>query len=83
MLRLAQAQTAVEDAQKKLVWAQANLAIAQSQMNDAQQRLIQERITGQTIRVTLERMGVKWAQAKHWAARPEPEHNHKKSFETG
>ena len=38
-----------------------------------EQRLIQERISGQTIRVTLERMGVKWAQAKHWAARSEPE----------
>jgi transposase len=48
-----------------------------------EQRLIQERISGQTIRVTLERMGVKWAQAKHWAARPGSEYNPKKSIKTG
>jgi transposase len=47
-----------------------------------EQRLIQERISGQTIRVTLERMGVKWAQAKHWAARPEPEYSRNKVVET-
>ena len=44
-----------------------------------EQRLIQERISGQTIRVTLERMGVKWAQAKLWVNRPEPEYNRKKA----
>ena len=48
-----------------------------------EQRLIQERISGQTIRVTLERMGVKWVQAKHWAARPGSEYDPKKSIKTG
>jgi transposase len=48
-----------------------------------EQRLIQERISGQTIRITLERMGVKWAQAKHWAVLQEPEYSRNKSVETG
>jgi transposase len=43
-----------------------------------EQRLIQERISGETIRVTLKRMGVKWAQAKRWVNRPGPEYNPKK-----
>jgi transposase len=44
-----------------------------------EQRLIQEPISGETIRVTLKRMGVKWAHAKHWVTRPAPEYKHKKS----
>lgn len=46
-----------------------------------EQRLIQERISGQTIRVTLERMGVRWAQAKHWVPSPTPEYKPKKNSE--
>jgi transposase len=48
-----------------------------------EQRLIQERISGETIRVTLKRMGVNWAQAKHWVTHPAPEYKRKKSVETG
>jgi transposase len=44
-----------------------------------EQRLIQERISEQTIRVTLERMGVKWAQAKRWVTRPELKYNREKA----
>lgn len=43
--------------------------------------LIQERVSGETIRATLKRMGVTWARAKHWITSPDPEYNRKKSAE--
>lgn len=48
-----------------------------------EQELIQERVSGETIRATLQRMGVKWARAKHWITSPDPEYSRKKSVETG
>jgi len=43
--------------------------------------LIQEQVSGETIRATLKRMGIKWARAKHWITSPDPEYNRKKSAE--
>jgi transposase len=48
-----------------------------------EQELIQARVSGETIRATLQRMGVKWARAKHWITSPDPEYSRKKSVETG
>jgi transposase len=48
-----------------------------------EQELIQERVSGETIRATLQRMGVKWARAKHWITSPDPEYSRKKSVATG
>ena len=48
-----------------------------------EQALIQERVSGETIRATLQRMGVKWARAKHWITSPDPEYSRKKSVATG
>jgi transposase len=48
-----------------------------------EQQLIQERISGETVRITLKRMGVKWARAKHWITSPDPEYSRKKSVATG
>jgi len=48
-----------------------------------EQELIRERVSGETIRATLQRMGVKWARAKHWITSPDPEYSRKKSVETG
>jgi transposase len=48
-----------------------------------EQELIQARVSGETIRATLQRMGVKWARAKHWLTSPDPEYSRKKSVETG
>jgi transposase len=48
-----------------------------------EQQLIQERVSGETIRATLKRMGVKWARAKHWITSPDPEYSRKKSVATG
>jgi transposase len=36
------------------------------------------RITGETIRATLARMGVRWERAKHWITSPDPEYARKK-----
>jgi transposase len=46
-----------------------------------EQQLTQERVSGETIRATLRRMGVKWARAKHWITSPDPEYSRKKSVE--
>jgi transposase len=40
--------------------------------------LTEERITGETIRATLARMGVGWERAKRWIASPDPEYARKK-----
>jgi len=48
-----------------------------------EQKLTQERVSGETIRATLQRMGVKWARAKHWLTSPDPEYGRKKSVVTG
>jgi len=47
-----------------------------------EQELIQERVSGETIRATLKRMGVKWARAKHWLTSPDPQYRRKKSVAT-
>ena len=48
-----------------------------------EQELIRERVSGETIRATLKRMGVKWARAKHWITSPDLEYSRKKSAEIG
>jgi transposase len=40
------------------------------------------RVTGETIRVTLVRLGVKWRRAKHWITSPDPEYARKKDGAT-
>lgn len=45
------------------------------------QKLTQERVSGETIRATLKRFGVKWLRAKHWIISPDPEYSRKKSVE--
>ena len=42
------------------------------------QGLTATRITGETIRVTLARLGVRWQRAKHWLTSPDPEYARKK-----
>ena len=44
--------------------------------------LTQERITGETVRATLERLGVRWERAKRWITSPDPEYQRKKGGET-
>jgi len=42
-----------------------------------------ERVTGETIRVTLKRLGVRWQRAKAWITSPDPAYARKKSNATG
>jgi transposase len=37
-----------------------------------------ERVTGETIRVTLQRLGVRWQRAKGWITSPDPAYRRKK-----
>jgi hypothetical protein len=45
--------------------------------------LTKERITGETIRATLERLGARWERAKRWITSPDPEYQRKKGGASG
>jgi len=45
--------------------------------------MTRERVTGETIRVTLARLGVRWQRAKQWITSPDPAYVRKKSGATG
>jgi transposase len=40
-------------------------------------------VTGETVRVTLKRLGVRWQRAKQWITSPDPEYARKKDAATG
>ena len=40
------------------------------------------RVTGETVRATLARLGVRWLRAKRWIRSPDPEYARKKGVET-
>lgn len=40
-------------------------------------------VSGETVRATLETMGITWRRAKHWISSPNPNYAVKKSEETG
>src|ERR671933_2127596 len=43
-----------------------------------EQGLTPERVSGETIRATLRRLGVRWKRAKQWITSPDPEYARKK-----
>ncbi len=45
--------------------------------------LTKERVSGETVRVTLARLGVRWQRAKRWITSPDPEYSRKKGGATG
>ena len=47
------------------------------------QGLTPTRVTGETIRATLARLGVRWQRAKDWITSPDPEYARKKGPATG
>ena len=55
-----------------------NLAAAEAY----RQGLTATPVTGETIRVTLLRLGVRWLRAKHWITSPDPEYARKKGSAT-
>ena len=44
-----------------------------------EQGLTASRVSDETIRATLKRLGVNWQRAKHWIVSPDPEYERKKS----
>ena len=47
------------------------------------QGLTSRRVSGETIRATLARLGVRWRRAKHWLTSPDPAYARKKGDATG
>ena len=47
-----------------------------------EQGLTPERVSGETIRATLQRLGVRWKRAKQWITSPDPEYARKKERAT-
>lgn len=47
-----------------------------------EQGLTPERVTGETVRATLVRLGIKWQRAKDWITSPDPEYARKKARAT-
>jgi transposase len=45
--------------------------------------LTNERVSGETIRATLSRLGVRWERAKRWIESPDPQYARKKGLATG
>jgi hypothetical protein len=48
-----------------------------------EQGLTRERVSAETIRATLERLGLRWLRAKEWITSPDPGYARKKSGEIG
>jgi transposase len=45
--------------------------------------ITERRVSGETIRATLARLGVRWERAKRWMESPDPEYARKKGLEIG
>ena len=45
--------------------------------------ITEERVSGETIRSTLKRLGARWERAKRWISSPDPEYERKKGLEIG
>jgi hypothetical protein len=45
--------------------------------------LTRERVGDETIRATLERLGIRWKRAKQWITSPDPEYQRKKDSAIG
>ncbi len=45
--------------------------------------ITERQVSGETIRATLARLGVRWERAKRWIESPDPEYARKKGLETG
>jgi len=45
--------------------------------------ITERQVSGETVRATLARLGVRWKRAKRWMESPDPEYARKKGLETG
>src|SRR5215218_4992943 len=53
--------------------------LAMAALVSFEEGLTKERITGETVRATLARMGIRWQRAKHWITSPDPLYERKKA----
>ncbi len=49
----------------------------------AEEGITSERVTGETVRTTLKRLGIRWQRAKQWITSPDPAYARKKGDATG
>ena len=45
--------------------------------------ITEQRVSAETVRATLERLGVRWLRAKRWITSPDPEYARKKGAAIG
>ena len=48
-----------------------------------EENLTDKQVSGETIRATLSRLGVRWERAKRWIESPDPEYERKKGLSSG
>ena len=48
-----------------------------------EQGLMRKRVSGETIRATLKRLGMRWEHAKRWIESPDPEYERKTRLSSG
>jgi transposase len=48
-----------------------------------EQGITERRVSGETIRATLSRLGMRWERAKRWMESPDPEYERKRGLEIG
>ena len=48
-----------------------------------EEEITEERVSAETVRATLERLGVRWLRAKRWITSPDPEYERKKGAAIG
>jgi len=67
-----------EFGKKTSLWTLANAAQV-----SFEEDLTERRVSGETIRATVARLGVRWERAKRWIESPDPEYARKKGLSSG
>jgi len=67
-----------EFGKKTSLWTLADAALV-----SFEEDLTERRVSGETIRATLARLGVRWERAKRWIESPDPEYARKKGLSSG
>lgn len=57
--------------------------LALAAQSSFEEGITEERVSAETVRASLERMGARWLRAKQWITSPDPEYARKKGAATG
>ena len=57
--------------------------LAMAALVSFEEGITETEVSGQSIRTTLARLGVRWQRAKRWIESPDPEYERKKGIEIG